>query len=147
MRVWEYGSLKIVLIDSYHAFNSYWYVLYFHRVLTPRFPHSHTPILRLVFFNDHTGIMPPESKGITERRVYGSFLCTVECKIKTGIKFGIIFKMIDGGWYDILHYTHDTGYGFYHAGRAQAMTGHGFGGTYICSECMISKNIHNGFDF
>src|SRR5664279_2405972 len=55
--------------------------------------------------------------------------------------------MIDGRGYDIIHYTHDAGNGFYYTGSTEAVTGHRFGGTDIRSKCIFSKYIHNGFHF
>ena len=55
--------------------------------------------------------------------------------------------MIDGGGNNIVHHAHDTGNGFNYTGRAQAMAGHGFGGTDICFIGMFAKNIHDGFYF
>ena len=55
--------------------------------------------------------------------------------------------MIDGGRNNIMHHAHDAGNGFYHTGSAQAMAGHGFGGTDIDFESMFAKYIHDGLYF
>jgi len=68
--------------------------------------------------------MSAETEGIAQGGIYFSFLWLEEGKIEAGVQFGIVSEMIDRGWHDIMHNTHDAGNGFHYACGAETMSGH-----------------------
>ena len=71
--------------------------------------------------------MAAKPEGIAKSRLYCFLFCGIKGKVQLGIEAGIVVKMINGWWYNIILHCHDAGNGFYYSGCTKAMARHAFG--------------------
>lgn len=77
--------------------------------------------------NNHTRVVAAKSECVAKCGVDCFFLRLAECKVETAVEIGIVGKMVDGRWNNIVFNGHDTGYCFHHSGGTKAVPCHRFG--------------------
>src|SRR5260221_2264418 len=100
----------------------------------------------LVFFYNNTSVMSAKTKRIAQCSPYCFLLWFPEREVKPGVQFRVVGYVVDRRRYLIMNHAHHTGDGFYYAGGAKAVAGHGIVGANIHVVSVLPENIHDGFD-
>ena len=101
--------------------------------------------LSYIFFNNHAGVVATKTKSITQCSANQSFLGLIKSKVQFWIQIRIICKVIDSRRNYIVNNTLNTSNGFNNSSSTQAVTCHGFAGTYIQMVSVFAKYLSNCF--